>query len=360
MNIKRTCFKFAPIIMITLILMSCSNNKYNKYQSDFFGAFDTYTILIGYAKSQEEYQKYHDIVYEEMMRQHKLFDIYNNYTGINNIKTINDNAGIAPVEVSDELIEFLLFGIEAYHLTDGMVNMAAGSVLRTWHEYRTEGSENPEEAQLPPMDYLIEMSQHMNIEDVVINIEEKTVYLRDPIMSLDVGSLAKGYAVEQAMNTAKEQGFISALISAGGNIKANGKPLDSRDRWGVGIQDPESEIIGAQNIIDEVFITDVAVVTSGGYERNYEVDGKLYHHIIDLKTLMPPEHYSSATIVTPDSGYADMYSTVIFLLTYEEAIEYLKNHEEVEGLWIYPDNSLEATEGYKAISRHYSSYGSKD
>ena len=130
-------------------------------------------------------------IYDNLEEYHQLYDIYNDYKEINNLKTINDNAGIKPVQVDQRIIDLLTFSKDVYNKTNGKVNIAFGAVLQLWHDYRTEGVDNPEEAQLPPMDELIAASEHTNIEDLIINQEAGTVYIKDPDMRLDVGLLQR-------------------------------------------------------------------------------------------------------------------------------------------------------------------------
>jgi len=348
--------KFALTVFIALAITSCQGigKKIERYQTDFYGLFDTHTILLGYTESEEEFLEYAEIIYDEMERLHKLLDIYNYYDGINNIKTINSNAGVEPVEVHADLIRFMEFAIEAYHLTDGVVNVAGGSVLKEWHDYRAAGREDPQYAELPNMNYLIEMSHHIDINNIIIDREKNTIYLSDSKMSLDVGSLGKGYAVEKAMNLAQDKGLKSALISAGGQVKAIGKPLDGqRDKWGIGVQDPKLQPGGVQNILDTVFFTDLSISTSGGYQRFYTVDGKKYSHLIDLNTLLPAERYASVSVISEDSGIADMLTTVMFIVTQQEGAKLLDKFN-ASGIWIYEDGSQIATEGYRAMSKNFS------
>ena len=126
--------------------------------------------------------------------------IRDSYEGINNIKTINDNAGIKPVKVDKRIIDLIKFSKDMYEKTNGKTNIAFGAVLSIWHEYRTIGIEDPANAALPSEEELRIASEHTNIEDIVIDEEHSTVFLSDPLMRLDVGAVAKGYATEQVSN----------------------------------------------------------------------------------------------------------------------------------------------------------------
>lgn len=358
--------KFIPIMLIGVLLLGllsgCTGEpKYEKHDAVFFDTFDTVTQIVGYTKSKEEFDGYVDFIEERMHTLHKLYDKYNSYEGINNIKTINDNAGIQPVKVDKQIIDLILFSKDLYYKTGEETNIALGAVLRIWSAYRDEAESNPANAKIPPMEDLIGASKHTDLEKVIVDEEDSTVYLEDPKMSLDVGSIAKGYATELAAKEAYAKGFISGIISAGGNIRTIGKPMDSvRERWGIGIQNPDKSIVNEpSNILDTVFINDASVVSSGDYQRYFVVDGKAYHHIIDPKTLMPGDYYRAVTIVTPDAGAADFISTTVFLLPFEESKALVESIDNLEALWVFKDGTVEATEGMKKIMKSQGATGSK-
>jgi thiamine biosynthesis lipoprotein len=148
-------------------------------------------------------------------------------------------------------------------------------------------------------------------------------------------------------------GFKSGIISAGGNVRALGKPLDgTRERWGIGIQDPNKEILSdGDTLLDTIFLNNASVVSSGDYQRFYTVNGKNYHHIIDPVTLMPGDYYRAITIVTENSGLADFLSTTAFLYPYEESRKLIESMKGVEALWVMKDGKMEATEGMKKIMK---------
>ena len=146
------------LVILAAMLQGCSNPMagYTKYSYEFLGSFDTVVQFIGYAKNQSEFEGMAKSGETRFMELHRLFDIYNDYDGINNIKTINDNAGVEPVRVSQEIIDLIEFSKAWHDRTGGTVNIAMGPVLSIWHEYREHGLNNPDDASLPPMERLIE------------------------------------------------------------------------------------------------------------------------------------------------------------------------------------------------------------
>lgn len=345
---------FLIIVLITMNMTACQNKETNdknidnekmRYQSEFLKLFDTVTRIIGFADSEEEFTEYSQIIYDNLKEYHELYDIYNDYEGINNIKTINDNAGVAPVEVDRRIIDLLLFSKDAYEKTNGRTNIAYGAVLKIWHDYRTEGIENPEEAKLPPMEILKEASKHVDINQVIINEEESTVFLSDPEMRLDVGAIAKGYATEQVSKIARESGMKSALLSVGGNVRAINNNIKTGEPWNVGIQNPDAQ--SEQSVLMVAKIDDGSLVTSGNYERYYTVDGKRYNHIINPETLFPADYYQSVSIIIRDSGIADALSTALFCLPVEEGKELIKSIPDAEAMWILNDGTYEYSDNFE-------------
>ena len=343
----------AVLILLALIgviaYRHSTGKDLEKYEASFFDVFDTQTQIIGYASSKEQFSEQMSLIKDKFQYYNDLYDIYHDYEGMNNIKTINDNAGIQSVKVDEEIIELLKLGITMDEKTDGNMNIAMGSVLSIWHDYREAGSEDPDSAELPPMDELERAAEHTDIHDIVIDEEASTVYLTDPDMSLDVGSIGKGYAVQKVAEYAKnELGIQYMLFSVGGNVCAIGGHPDG-SAWAVGIQNPDVE--SNQAYIKKVEVQDLSVVTSGNYQRYYTVNGKRYCHIINQDTLMPADNFSSVTIITNDSGMADAYSTAVFNMPLVEGMEFVNQLDGVEAMWILEDGSIQYSDGFEEYTR---------
>lgn len=333
------------IVILAINAVSCGQvNKKKRYEAEFLVFFDTITQVVGYADTKAEFEKYAQVVYDSLKEYHELYDIYDDFEGINNIKTINDNAGIAPVKVDQRIIDLIKFSKEAYTKTNGQVNIALGAVLRIWHDHREAGIEDPENATLPSIEELQAAAQHTDINDVFVDEEASTVYLSDPEMSLDVGAIAKGYATEQVSLIAKEKGYTSGLLSVGGNVRATGVKSDGTD-WNVGIQDPSME--EGKGPLYTMELDDLSLVTSGDYQRYYTVDGKRYHHIIDPETLMPASYFTAVSIVCKNSGMADVLSTAVFNMPYEDGKKLIESLPDTEALWVFPDGTMKYSKNFE-------------
>ena len=316
-----------------------------RYDANFLRVFDTITTITGYAEDEETFTGYATQIQNELWEYHRLYDIYNDYEGIHNIKTINDQAGIAPVVVDERIIDLLEISKDIYNQSNGTFNVAMGSVLKIWHDYRTDGIEDPEHAMLPPMADLQEAVKYVDMNLVEIDREASTVFLPDSRMRLDVGAIAKGYAAEQVSRSVEAAGLTNALLSVGGNVRAIGIRADGVE-WQVGIQNPD--VTSDVKYLHRVQLNNMSLVSSGTYERYYTVGGKRYHHIIHPETLMPSDLYVSVSILCNDSGLADALSTAIFNMPLDEGIAFIEGFDGVEAMWIEPDGTETFSSGFQA------------
>ena len=334
------------VLLAALVLSGCTvagNTVPEKkqYNATFLTLFDTVTTIVGKADSEEGFRQTAQQIHDELLVYHQLFDIYNDYEGVNNLKTINDNAGIAPVTVDRKVIDLLLDCKACYDVTAGKVNGAMGSVLHLWHVARNDSIHNPANAYIPDHAALEMGLLHCSIDDVIIDENTSTVYLSDPEMRLDVGAIAKGWAVEQVAKIAPS----GLLISVGGNVRATG-PKQEGTPWVVGIQDPRQ----ADQYLHTLYLSEGSLVTSGDYQRTYTVDGEAYHHIIDPLTLYPSQYWSSVTIVCTDSGLADALSTALFLMDQQQG-QALLDQFGAEALWVDREGKLYYSPGFDEFIR---------
>ena len=331
------------ILLVAALLSGCAagqqETKY--YDATFLTLFDTVTVIKGPAESKEAFTVTAQAIHDELLEYHQLFDIYNDYDGINNLKTVNDQAGIAPVEVDQKIIDLLLDCKHYYDATGSKVNAAMGSVLRLWHEARNDGIDDPANAKLPDLTALERASTHTDFDAVVIDEAASTVYISDPLVSLDVGAIAKGWSVQRVA----EQAPSGLLLSVGGNVCATGPKDESGTPWVVGVQDPDGG-----DYLHTLYLTAGSIVTSGDYQRSFTVDGKSYHHIIDPDTLYPSTYWRSLTIVCADSGLADALSTALFLLPREEG-QQLLDEFQAEAMWVDADGNQYYSPGFDALIR---------
>ena len=354
--------------------------------------FDTISIIIGYEASQSEFTAVSREALNLLGEYHKLFDIYNEYDGMVNLCTLNKvvDGQHQKLKVDRKIIDMLLYAKEMYTLTDGRMNIAMGSVLSIWHDYRDAGSLQPVDARIPPMDMLIEAAKHTNIDDIIIDEENCTVWLADPEMKLDVGAIAKGYSVEMVANMLEKKGKTDYTLNIGGNIRTIGTKANG-DRWKTGIENPNY----TSEYIEYITLAGEAIVTSGSYQRYYivftgaqcrECDwsynqsegipsqgvapgthpselksenrcpvcgskirrvSEEFHHIIDRDTLMPADRgFLSVSVICKDSGLGDGLSTALFCMTLEEGMAFVNSLDGVEVMWVTEDEVKHYSDGF--------------
>ena len=338
--------RIAALFLSLLLLSGCARLPQipgkKQYTATFLELFDTVTTVVGQAQSKEAFEKDAYAIRDALKEYHQLFDIYEEYPGITNLKTVNDRAGTAPVTVDPRIIELLLDCKAYYRATNGRVNVAMGSVLRLWHEAREAGINDPQNAALPDQEALEEAAKHTDMEKLIIDEAASTVYLADPEMRLDVGAIAKGWATQKVAQSAPR----GLLLSVGGNVCATGAKDDVGTPWVVGIQNPD----GGEDYLHTLAITGGCVVTSGDYQRAYLVAGKVYHHIIDPDTRYPSDYWRSVTVVCQDSGLADALSTALFVLP-REAGQALLDQWNAEAMWVDAAGNRFYSPGFSALIR---------
>lgn len=334
--------KIVPVLIVlaaaVVALGGCSKPK-EVYQEVYLDVFDTVSTLRGYESESTAFTEKSEKVHAALLEYHQLFDIYHDYP--KGIKAINDNAGIAPVEV-DPSVMALLLDCRAYaEMTHGRVNIAMGSVLKLWHEAREAGIADPEHASLPDFAALQEAAGHCSFDTVILDEEHMTAFISDPEQSLDVGAIAKGWAAQKVSQTLPEGYYLNL----GGNVCTRGIKPDGT-KWFIGIQSPDS----LAEYLCVVGLDNLSAVTSGDYQRSFTVDGKAYHHIIDPDTLMPSAYWRSVSILCPDSGLADCLSTALFLMNRADG-EALLQQCSADAMWVDAEGNTYATPGFEAMIR---------
>jgi thiamine biosynthesis lipoprotein len=356
---KRILSAVLALILVTLSLFLVFPRPkeeeaiYTRYSYMFFGTFDTAITLIGFTRTAEKFDSMTKLAEELFNEYHRQFNQYLPYEGLNNLYYLNRNAADGPVPVPQELFDLISYCKKMQGMTMGTVNIALGSVLSLWHDERENAEVNPDKAKLPDLAALQEAAKHTNMDDVILDEASRTVYYRDPLLKLDVGAIAKGYATELVAKALAGAGMPSYILNAGGNVRTGSVPMDGRKNWGIAVQDPDAEIVspGSSEVLEVFYLHDMSVVTSGDYQRYFMVDGKRYHHLINPETLMPADFMRSVTIITRDSGYADLLSTAVFLMPYEKGRAFVESLEGVDAFWMLNDGSLHMTEGVAGAAR---------
>ncbi len=337
---RRALLGAAAVLVLGGALLWRAATRQREYTTTWFDLLDTVSVVRGYARSQEEWDAQMEALHADLLHYHQLFDIYHPYDGMVNLYDVNAGAAEGPVPLEDDLFDFFQWYTGEIRPEAGdAVNIAAGAVLKLWHDARES------DAPAPPEDALIQAAlAHCDPAALQLDAEARTLRFADPEMTLDVGAVAKGYAVELAARAAEERGLESALLNIGGNLRAIGaKPGGP---WTVGVENPWGD--------DPAYIQTLAVpdgcslVVSGDYQRYFEYEGERYAHLIDLTTGYPARYCSSVAVLTApgQGGTGDALSTALFCLPEEAGRRLLEGREGFAALWMYPDGTTTATDGW--------------
>ena len=332
MRKQRAGLYLMPLVMIALAALLYSRKPAaQRYEAVWYDLFDTVTVLRGYASGEAEFEAEARKIHDALLEYHRLFDIYYDYSGVANLKTVNDAAGGEPVRVDPRLLDLLEFSRELYDRSGGAVDVTLGPVLALWHTAR-------ETETVPEAGALRAAAAHTGFDKLEINEDRLTLRLADPAARLDVGAVAKGWAAQRAIEAAPE-GY---LLSVGGNVCASGTKPDG-EPWTVAIENPDGG-----DYLHTLDISGGSVVTSGDYQRFFTgPDGVRYHHIIDPETLYPAKRWRAVSVLCDDSGIADGLSTALFVLDRETG-EALLAAYGAEALWVAADGAESMTDGFAA------------
>lgn len=303
------------ILLLTLLsLTGCSNKKFEK--NLFY--MDTYINIKLYTTEQKANEAFIELD-KLYSKYHNMTDIYNEKSEISKVNNSSEDY----IKVSNELLEILKLGETWQSKSNGYFNINIGNLTKYWKDYK-------ELNKIPPKEEL----DKIKINNFKI---EKNKVLNNNI-NFDLGGIAKGYVTSIAEEILLENNIENYLISAGGNILA-GKSYD-KEYFSIGIEDPTKK----GEIYKVIKGNNISVVTSGGYERFFEVDNKRYHHIIDPKTKYPSNSMLSATIVTKNDKIADILSTTVFLMDKEKAIDLIESIPDTECiLYISKDEIIKSS-----------------
>lgn len=301
-------------VSLLVFFSGCTNKK--MYDKTMF-YMDTFIEVKIYGVDKKEATTLLKDVENIYKEYHELTDRYNPYDNIKNLYFLNNELSVnEEVIIDSRLSELINYGLLMYDKTDGYINIAMGNVIDVWKNYREKGVSVPKTYEL--------MEQNINIKN--ISLSENT-FIKKGNIKLDLGAYAKGYVTGIVADYLEDKGCTKFLINAGGNVRVGESYKVSK--YSVGLEEP----FNTSNIYKVLSIENMSVVTSGSYQRYYEVDGEIYNHIINPKTLYPDNFTKSVTIVTEDSGYADILSTYLFMLPVEDGLEIVNSLDGVEAIW---------------------------
>lgn len=242
---------------------------------------------------------------------------------------INRNAGIAPVKVDQEVFDLIYRSKKISHLTQGAFDISYGSIDKSlWNFDKTMQS-------LPDPEAAKQSVHLINYKNVLLDEKKTTVFLKHKGMRIGFGGIGKGYAAEMAKNLLKQKGVTSGIVNASGDLTAWGKQPDGKD-WTIGIADPDA----AGQPFSYFSISEMAVATSGNYEKYVIIGGKKYSHTIDPKTGLPVAGIKSVTVICPNAEIADAMATPVTIMGVEAGLNMINQVKGIECIIIDDDNRV--------------------
>jgi len=336
--------KAFSVLILIIMLVGCSNeNEVNTSKttstttvndtipaSKEFFAMDTYMEVDAYGDNGEK------AVAKAEKEVNKLDSILSTGKSTSEISKLNKNKKQV---VSADTMSLIKESVKISNETNSAFNPTIYPLMELWG-FTTKNYYVPKDNEIKPL------LNHMNIDNIKIDESKNEVSFKDSNMKIDLGAIAKGYTSSKIIDIFKENNIKSGMVTLGGNVQVLGKKPDG-SLWKVGIQNP----IGEDEYLGVLQTSDKAVITSGGYERNFTKNGKTYHHILDPSNGYPANNgLTSVTIISSDGTLADALSTSLFVMGKDKAIDfYKKSNYNFDFILYTSDNKLIISDGIEDI-----------
>ncbi len=277
------------------------------------------------AENQEEGNEYLDLAISEISRIEKLISSWDPQS---QTSAINRNAGFKPVKVDPELFQLIERALKVSNLTQGAFDISYASMDRIW---KFDGSVT----EMPPKETIKQSVSKVGYQNIILDRDNQTVFLKNKGMKIGFGAIGKGYAADKAKALLVEKGVKSGIINASGDLNAWGTQPNGKD-WMVAIVNP----LNKSKVFSWLPVKNQAVVTSGNYEKYIILNGERYSHIIDPRTGYPSKGILSATIFTQNAELADALATSIFVMGVETGLDFINQLKGVECIIVDQDNKV--------------------
>jgi thiamine biosynthesis lipoprotein len=321
------------LILIIIILFVLTIPNCRKPQTP----FETTNIIMGTVVSQKVFGNNGKAAAEEAIEKIRSLErMLSFFQQGSEVSRLNNSAGKDKVNLSTETYFLLSKSTEYSRLSDGAFNIMVGPLVKKW---KVTG-ENP---QIPSPSEIRSLLSLIDYRDLILNNNESSARLSKKGQMVDLGGIAKGFAADEVLKIYKKHGIKSAILDIGGNVSVLGFKPDG-SKWAIGLQDPAKQ---RGEYLCRINLHDRSFSTSGGYERYFKKNGKIYHHIVDPKTGYPSKSdLLSATIIGETSVDTDTLSTAVFILGLKKGLNLLKKTAN-EAVLITVDNKIHSTEGLK-------------
>ncbi len=319
------------VCLMVAIYFSADTNKQVERDSGYRLVMGTFARIIVIAEDSNTAKKCIETALAEI---HKVDDLMSDFKSDSEISRVNKDGFKTAVHLSQSTYEVLQRSIEFSKLTDGAFDVTVGPLVDLFH--------SAEKKQVAPTkEQIAQARSKVGFEKLKLDEQNRTAKFSVDGMRLDLGGIAKGYAVDKAVEAMQTCGAIGGMVDIGGDIRCFGAPPEGRNHWLIGLQNPnlEKETAG-RNIVLKLKLTNGAVATSGDYQQYILIEGKRYSHIIDRKTITSTKGLSSVTIIADNATDADALATAVSVMGTEKGLELIESTNDTEAILIPAGKTL--------------------
>jgi len=313
------------VCLMVAIYFSADTNKQVELDSGHRLVMGTFARAVVIAEDSNTAKKCIETALAEI---HKVDDLMSDYKSDSEISRVNKNDAKTAVHLSQSTYEVLQRSIEFSKLTRGAFDITVGPLVDLFH--------SAEKKQVAPSkEQIAQAKSKVGFEKLKLDEQNRTVRFAVDGMRLDLGGIAKGYAVDKAVEAMQTGGAIGGMVDLGGDIRCFGTPLKGKKHWIIGLQNPNSDKdIAGSDVMLKLQLANGAVATSGDYQQFVLIEGKRYSHIINRKTGTSTEGLSSVTIIANNATDADALATAVSVMGTEKGIALIEKLPGTEAILI--------------------------
>ena len=336
---NRIAVAVVVLLVTATIYLAIVRNRYVELDSGYRLVMGTFARVVVVAKDRAAAEK---SIQEAIAQIIKVNDLMSDYKTDSEISRVNRDAVAEPVQVSEWTYEVITKSIEFSRLTDGAFDITVGPRVDLFRQEKKTGI-------APTPEQIADAKSKIGYEKLVLDDANRTVQFTVEGMRLDLGAIAKGYAVDKAIESARQCGAVGVMVDIGGDLRCFGRPAGGKSHWLIGLQDPDAvaEQSGGNELLMTLKVNDAAVATSGDYQQFAVIEGKRHSHIINRATGSSAEGLSSVTIITDNTTNADALATSVSVIGPEKGIALIESIPNTEAILLTsePDFKILKTSG---------------
>ncbi len=318
---------------------SCARKGPVKVDSGHQLVMGTFARVVVVAQSQDVGRKCISAALEEI---HKVDGLMSDYKSDSEISRVNKEAAERAVQVSESTYEVLRRSVEFSTLTDGAFDITVGPLMDLFHDAEKQ-------AAAPTAEQIAKAKSKVGFEKLRLDSENRTVQFAVEGMRLDLGGIAKGYAIDKAIEAVQRSGALGGMVDIGGDIRCFGSPPEGREHWLIAVQDPNATAAATTGggLLMTLKVTNTAVATSGDYQQYVMIEGERYSHIMNRKTGTSAAGLASVTIIADNATDADALATSVSVMGAEKGLALIEKRPETEAILITsgPEYQVTKTSG---------------